>query len=388
MSMNAFDTGLYWFGTALVFAGAIYACLVLYVVLKSPHGRDVPSAGAGVSGHLQPVSVLKPLCGAEPRLYENLRGFCVQAYPDYELIFGVQDNEDPAIDVVRQLRTEFPQLDIALVIDPRLHGSNPKVSNLINMLPHARNDWFVLADSDISVPANYLTRVAAPLADSDVGIVTCLYHGIARLGFWSRMGRLFIDDWFVPSVRLAHAFGSTRFSFGATIAVRREVLSSIGGVEALRDTLADDFWLGELTRQKSLRTVLSDLLVATEVSDAGFSTLWARELRWLRTIRSIAPLGFIPACLCFTTPIVLLGLALAPGVPNGILALLGLGARALLYFSRPELKHETPLWRELLLIPLRDGLLLLEWAVALTGWQVKWRGAVLHSRGGKGAASR
>lgn len=385
--MNAFDMGLYWFGTALVVAGAIYACLVLYVVLKSPHGRDVPSAGAGVSGHLQPVSVLKPLCGVEPRLYENLRSFCVQAYPNYELVFGVRDNEDPAIDVVRRLRTEFPQLGIVLVIDPRLHGSNPKVSNLINMLPRAKYDWFVLADSDISVPADYLTRVAAPLAGSDVGIVTCLYHGIARLGFWSRMGRLFIDDWFVPSVRLAHALGSTRFSFGATIAVRREVLSSIGGFEALRDTLADDFWLGELTRQKSLRTVLSDLSVATEVSDTGFSTLWARELRWLRTIRSIAPLGFIPTCLCFTTPVVLLGLALAPDVPNGILVLLGLGARALLYFSRPEFKHERPLWRELLLIPIRDALLLLEWAVALTSWQVKWRGAVLHSRG-KGAASR
>jgi ceramide glucosyltransferase len=127
------------------------------------------------------------------------------------------------------------------------------------MLPHARHDWLVLADSDISVAPDYLEQVTAPLARSGrLGIVTCLYRGIARQGIWAKMGRLFIDDWFAPSVRLAHAFGSTRFAFGSTIALRRDTLQAIGGFEALRDTLADDFWLGELSRQRGLRTVLSD----------------------------------------------------------------------------------------------------------------------------------
>ena len=297
------------------------------------------------------------------------------------MIFGVRDPDDAAVAVVQQLRTAFPQLAMTLVVDPRVHGSNLKVSNLINMLPHANGDWLVLADSDISVPADYLARVTAPLADPDVGIVTCLYHGVAQHGLWSRLGCLFIDDWFAPSVRLAHAFGSTRFAFGSTIALRRNTLQAIGGFEALRDTLADDFWLGELTRRRRLRTVLSDMVVGTDVSETRLSTLWTHELRWLRTIRAIAPLGFAMTFVCFTSPMLLLGLALAPSASTAGLAVLGGCARILLNISQRSSNHAALPWYELLLIPLRDGLSLLEWAVALTGWRVRWHGQVLHARG-------
>lgn len=367
-------------GIGLTFAAAGYACVALWATWKSSHLRR-----SGHAAHPQPVTVLKPLHGAEPRLYENLHTFCLQTHPDYQLVFGIREADDPAIAVVQRLREAFPQRSIALAVDQRVYGANFKVSNLMNMLPHAQHDWLVLADADISVPADYLTRVTAPLADPGVGIVTCLYHGIPGPSFWSRLGRLFIDDWFAPSVRLSHAFGSTRFAFGSTIALRRDTLLTIGGFEALRDTLADDFWLGELTRRAGLRTVLSEVVVGTDVGESKLKELWSHELRWLRTIRSIAPAGFAMTFVCFTSPLLLLGLCLAPGPAAAALTALGGGARVLLHFLQRRSSDRTFAWHEVLLIPLRDTLLLMEWAAALAGWQVRWRGQVMHARGGGSA---
>lgn len=371
------DTVAYLLGTALAFVATGYACVALWAVTK---GARKPSA---TQGDLPPApaTVLKPLHGAEPRLYENLRSFCQLSHPNYQLVFGVRDPDDPAIAVVERLRAEFPQRSITLAVDPRIHGANFKVSNLMNMLPHAQHDLLVLADADICVRPDYLARVIAPLADPGVGIVTCLYYGVPGPSFWSRLGRLFIDDWFAPSVKLSHAFGSTRFAFGSTIALRRDALETIGGLAALRDTLADDFWLGELTRRAGLRTVLSDVVVGTDVSESTLKDLWSHELRWLRTIRSIAPAGFAMTFVCFTSPLLLLGLCLAPGPFTAGLALLGGGARVLLHFLQRRISDQAFAWHEVLLIPLRDALLLMEWAIALAGWQVRWRGQVLHARG-------
>lgn len=379
MSLNGLvDSLLYALGIALVFAATGYACVALWAVMKG--SRKSQRAPRDIAPP-RPASVLKPLHGAEPRLHENLRSFCVQTHTEYQLVFGVRDPEDPAIAVVERLRQEFPQRSITLAIDPRVHGANFKVSNLMNMLPHAKHDLLVLADADIYVSPDYLERVTAPLADTGVGIVTCLYYGIPEASFWSRLGRLFIDDWFAPSVKLSHAFGSTRFAFGSTIALRRDTLEWIGGFAALRDILADDFWLGELTRRAGLRTVLSDVVVGTDVGESKLKDLWTHELRWLRTIRSIAPAGFAMTFVCFTSPLLLLGLCLAPGPITACVALLGGAARVLLHFLQRRISNQAFAWHEVLLIPLRDTLLLMEWAAALAGWQVRWRGQVLHARG-------
>ncbi len=370
------DMLLLWIGTGLNGAAAGYACVSLWAWFRCRRAQ----AGQRTDRAIHPVSVFKPLHGAEPRLYENLRSFCLQDHANYQLLFGVREADDPAIAVVERLIAEFPALSIRLVVDPRIHGANLKVSNLINLVPHAEHDWLVLADSDISVPLDYLSRVTAPLADPGVGIVTCLYHGVGEGGFWSRLGCLFIDDWFAPSARLAHAFGSTRFAFGSTIALRRETLDAIGGFDVLCDTLADDFWLGELSRRAGLRTVLSDLVVGTEVSETSFHALWTHELRWLRTIRAIAPAGFAMTFVCFTWPVLALGLALAPTLPNALLALVGSGARVMRYVAQRRGTARPSPWHDIGLTPYRDVLLLFEWAVALTRWRVEWRGRVLHAR--------
>jgi ceramide glucosyltransferase len=369
-------------GIGLAFATTGYTFVSLWAVLKGHRAPVWSDIGAR---HPRPVTVLKPLHGAEPRLYENLRSFCMQRHPDYQLIFGVRDPDDAAIAVVQRLQSEFPQLGITMVIDSRVYGANFKVSNLLNMVAHAKYDWLVLADADIRVATDYLTRVTAPLADPGVGIVTCLYYGIPGPSFWSRLGRLFIDDWFAPSVRLSHAFGSTRFAFGSTICLRRDALQAIGGFEALRDTLADDFWLGELTRRAGLRTVLSDVVVGTDVNESQLKDLWTHELRWLRTIRSLAPWGFAMTFVCFTTPLLLLGLCLAPGAITATIALFGGAARVLIHFLQRRTDDQALPWHEVLLVPLRDVLMLMEWAAALAGWQVRWRGQVLHARGGGSA---
>lgn len=363
-------------GIAMAAAAALYAWAALLAVLRRLPVPRAASAANAMTG----VTVLKPLSGADPGLYDDLRSFCTQEHPCFQLVFGVRDRNDAAIAVVERLRAEFPGVPMSLVVDPRSDGRNPKVGNLINMLPAAEHDLLVLSDSDVSVPPDYLTRVAAPLAAPDVGIVTCLYRGIAPHSFWSRLGRLFVDDWFIPSVRLAYAFDWVGFAFGSTIAIRRDVLRDIGGFEAMRDTLADDYWLGELTRRRGLRTVVSDLVVGTRIAETSLPALWAHELRWLRTVRSVAPAGFWMLWVCFTSPIVLLGVALAPEMATAVLAALGLAARLLLHFVQRRGLPEPPPWRDALSVLPRDLLSLTEWAAALTGRRVTWRGHVLDAR--------
>lgn len=361
-------------GWFLLTAATTSVLLTALAVLWRRFRRCVALPEAG-----PPATILKPLCGHEPRLYENLRSFFLQDYASYQLVFGVRDAADPALTVVRRLQQEFPDQDVAIVVDPRVHGINLKVSNLINIMAVARHDLLVLADSDIEVAPSYLRRVVAPLAQPDVGIVTCLYRGRALGGMWSRLGTQFIDEWFLPSVYLAHAFGSTRYAFGATIALRRDALATIGGFEALANIVADDYWLGELTRQQGLRTVLSECEVRTDVTEHRLADLAARELRWMRTIRSVTPLSYAFTFVCFTVPIVALGLALTGlNEPTLCLAAAALAGRLVLHFAG-RLQSAPP--RTLLaslkhfaLFPVRDALSLLLWACAFGGTKVHWRG--------------
>ncbi|EYS87854.1 Fe-S oxidoreductase [Cupriavidus sp. SK-4] len=349
-------------GAALTCVSAAYALAAAWL------SHRAPAASGGTA--TTPVSVLKPLCGAEPRLYQNLATLCRQRHPSFQLVFGVRAADDPAIAVVERLRRDFPACDIALVVDPQVHGTNLKVSNLVNLFAQATHDVLVIADSDIAVPPDYLARVTAPLVDAGVGVVTCLYRGNPTGGPWSRIGAQFINDWFAPSVRIAHAGGSQRFAFGATIALRRDALEAIGGFAALSERLADDYWLGELTRQQGLRTVLSEVVVTTDVTEDRFTDLWRHELRWLRTIRSLNPPGFAFTFITFTWPMLALGVLLAPQPLVIAVAAAGALARSLLAGSVAAA----------LRAPLRDALLLAGWAFALAGKRVQWREQVLSVR--------
>jgi ceramide glucosyltransferase len=326
------------------------------------------------------------LCGAEPRLYANLETFCTQSLPSFQLVFGVASAADPAATVVRRLAEAYPDCDIELVVDATTHGTNRKVSNLMNLAARAKHDRLVIADSDIAVEPDYLARVSAPLGDPTVGVVTCLYRSRRIGGLWSRLGALFIDEWFAPSVQVANVAGYGRFGFGATLALTRDTLQRSGGLEALRDCLADDYWLAERARAAGLRTVLSEVIVATDVVERDIGSLWGRETRWLRTIRSINPWGFAFLCLTFTSPWLvasaLLGFSfdisgadLAQSTADSIVdwsTSLGLSARLVLHWrTAPTLRA---FWRDLPLVPVRDSLSWLQWIAAFFGSSVVWRG--------------
>jgi len=320
---------------------------------------------------LRPVTILKPLCGAEPDTYECLRSFCVQDYPHYQVVFGVSDADDPVVPIVRRLQREYPLRDLSLVIERRSHGSNRKVSNLINMLAVGGHDYLVISDSDVRVASDYLGRIVAPLSEAQVGIVTCCYRGVARAGVWSILGSMFINEWFMPSVRVAAMLGFRSFAFGATIAIRRDTLNTIGGFPAVAGQLADDYRLGELTRRLGLITVLSDVEVETMVSEKTVAELVAHELRWRRTIRFLSPSGYGFSFITIGLPITALQLLLAGGAAS---ALVIFGITALSNASLHLAVDRHPSRRaKLLLVPFRDLLHFVLWGWSFTTRRVQWR---------------
>jgi ceramide glucosyltransferase len=238
------------------------------------------------------ISVLKPLHGAEPGLYENLRSFADQDYPSVQLVLGVNDPADRALPAARMLIRDLPDCDIALVVDTRANGSNRKVANLENMAEVACHDLLVLADSDMRVDRNYLATVTAPLHDPRAGAVTCLYKGVSDGGTWSELGAMHINFGFLPSALVAESLGLGGGCFGATIALRRETLQRIGGFARLRNELADDHRIGAEIRALGLAVMLSSYLVENRVTEPRFTILWGHELRWARTVRAVTPAGF------------------------------------------------------------------------------------------------
>lgn len=321
--------------------------------------------------HAPPVTILKPLCGVEAATYECLRSFCDQAYPHFQVVFGVSSEADPALAIVHRLQKEFPQRDLQIMIDRRQHGSSRKVSNLINMMSLVRHDFLVLSDSDVLVARDYLSGVVAPLLDARVGIVTCPYRGISREGFWSILGSLFINDWFMPSVRVAAMAGSRSFAFGATIAMRRQVLASIGGFTSIANQLADDYRLGELTRGLGLRTVLSDVVVDICVTERSIVELVQHELRWLRTIRFLRPSSYGFSFITFGVPVALLGTLLAGGAA-AVVAMLAVTALARVMLHLATRQRGTAA-SQLLVLPLRDVLSLGLWSWGFVTRRVRWR---------------
>ena len=235
-----------WPIAAVLLAG--WLCLAGQVVAARRFARrPLPSAT-----EQPPISVLKPLHGAEPGLYENLRSFLNQDYPALQIVLGVNHPEDLALDPARALIRDFPEAEIALVVDRHIRGSNQKVSNLENMLPAAHHQILVLADSDMRVDRRYLAAVTAPLGERGIGVVTCLYKAASTGGVWSDLGALHINFGFLPNALLADALDVGGGCFGATIALSRATLGRIGGFAPLRDELADDRRIGDAVRAQGL----------------------------------------------------------------------------------------------------------------------------------------
>jgi ceramide glucosyltransferase len=361
-------------GFASLAAAAGYAVLALVAVLVWDR-RRAPSQLLP----LPAVTVLKPLCGAEPGLYANLRSFCEQDYPQYQIVFGVRDPADPALAVVGRLVSEFPSLPIDVVVNPQVHGSNFKVSNLINMVARARHDVLTIADSDAWVGSDYLRLVTAPLLDPTVGLVTSVYRDVPTKSIWSHLGAMYINEWYMPSVLLAWLFGHQGYVSGQTMCLRRETLQVIGGLQAIANYLADDHRLGELVSGLGLRIALSPYVVRAEHHEPSWDSLARHELRWMRTIRVLRPRSYCFLFLSFSLPLAILGMLLSVAQSSASMAawalfLTTLLSRLVLHFV-PWLRGDRPLLADLWLVPVQDLLMVWVWVRAFFTSRVSWRGS-------------
>jgi ceramide glucosyltransferase len=250
-----------------------------------------------------PLTILKPLCGAEPGLEAHLVALLRQGYPELQLICGVADERDPAVIVVRRVMRQFPEADIELVIDPTRRGSNLKIGNLINMMPVVRHELLVIADSDVAPHDGYLDQAVAPFADASVGLVTFLYVGKPLLDTPSRLGAIGINHGFLPSALVARRMGRADGCFGATMALPAALLRRLGGLEAVADMLADDWVLGALVRKEGYKIAIAPRPVALTVAERDLQNLFEHEVRWGRTIAAIDRTSYMASVI--TQPVAL-----------------------------------------------------------------------------------
>jgi ceramide glucosyltransferase len=319
----------------------------------------------------EPVSILKPLHGFEPGLEDRLESLAKQNYAgEVEVICGVQHPADGAIAAVRHVAKRHPKLRVALHIDAREHGANRKVSNLVNMLPLATYDLLVIADSDIEVGPDYLANVVAHLRRPGTGAVTCLYHGVAGDGLWSRMEALAINAHFLPNVIVTLELGLANPCFGSTIALRRDTLSRIGGFQVFADCLADDYAIGEAIQAAGYRIEFPDITVGHLCFHDSLRSLLANELRAARTIKSIKPLGFAGTLMAHPFPLALIG-ALGGGSDALLLAVIAMACRLALCRSIEQAfgLARQPLW----LLPFRDVLSFAVYVWSYFGTTVTWK---------------
>jgi ceramide glucosyltransferase len=342
--------------------------------------------GARPARELPPISILKPLKGTDPEMYESFRSHCVQDYPEYEIIFGVSDRNDRAIESVKQLQRGFPDRRIELVVCPEILGTNVKVSNLSQMLPAARHDYLIVNDSDIRVQPDYLRRVTAPLADSRVGVVTCLYRGVAAATLGSRLEALGISTDFCPSVLAARKIeGGVRFGLGSTLAFRRADLEKIGGFASVVDYLADDYELGKRIADLGLTVQLADVVVETFLPSYDLEDFLAHQLRWARGVRDARLGGYLGLISTFGLMWGLLALVASAGALWAWLALaITLLLRLAVAFAVGcAVLQDRAVLNLAWLIPLRDLLAVAVWIVSLGGHTVTWRGDRFRLKNGK-----
>lgn len=347
---------------------------IAYTVLAALVARPRRPPAAVTANPVPAVTLLKPLCGAEPYLEDDLRSFFEQDYDGpLQIVFGVRSRSDPALAVVEKLRLEYPTVRADIVVDGSSHGRNPKIANLINMFPTAEGDVLLLSDGDIRVPAHYASTLVGEVLSPGVGAVTCLYHGHAIDGFWARLEAMGIDYGFLPNALTGTVLGLATPCFGATIALRRSMLAEIGGFEALSQHLADDYELGRAVRAKGYEVKLSSLVLQHTCSERSFVDLFRHELRWARTIRLLNGAGHA-------------GSIIAHPVPLALIAWIGSGSglQGLALFCAALLARICLVWRirnalgarsgSLWLLPLRDVLSFIVFLASFLGNSVYWRG--------------
>jgi ceramide glucosyltransferase len=355
----------------------LYALRTARLYALETAGRFRSSSAATDDDFAPPVSILKPIRGLDRHSLDHFSSFCRLDYPDYEILFAVADEDDPAIPVIRQLIVDFPQTAVRLVVGVPALGPSSKVSKLCRLAREARHDLLVVSDSDITVPPGYLRAVVAPFRDASVGAVTCLYRGVPDGGIWSELEAIGISSEFAPGVIVARGLEGVKFTLGATMATTRARLADIGGFEALLEVCADDFELGRRIAACGHRIELAACTVSTECAPAGFVDFFKHELRWAITVRHSRPWGYAGRILVTQgLPWSVAAAAVAPAWPVAaayLFAYLTLRLAVASAVGVGCLRDDT-VRRRWWLVPLRDSISFVVSIVSFCSNRIDWRG--------------
>ena len=320
------------------------------------------------------VTVLRPLHGHEHALLENLSSFYRQDYPaPVQFVFGVHSQDDPALQIVEALRSLHPDMDLTVIIDPQLHGPNRKISNILNMLPNAKHDVLVFADSDVAAAPDSLSKIVASLHEPGVGLVSCLYRGQADPGFWPSVSAAASNYHFMPGVVTGLTLRLARPCLGPTIAMRRETLLKIGGLTPFAQHLAEDHAIGEAVRALSEQVALPSVLISHACVEPTFRSFFLHKLRAGRTIRGITPMGYLGSVITHPLPLAMATAWLAGAAPWSLgLLLVALAVRFALGINAERAMGRR--FGELWALPICDLVLFLAFVASFSSRNVVWRG--------------
>ena len=352
---------------ALVAGSLVYCVLTLVAAMRYRRVRPAPLHVA------MPISILKPLAGVEEGLEQNLRTFFEQRYPAFEILFAVRSEKDPAIEVVERLRREYPAVPSRLIVTGEPPYPNAKVYSLDRMLAAARYELIVMSDSDIRVTPEMLSTIAAEFQDPQLGMATCPYRVVPGRSFWSTLEAVGLNTEFLGGVLVARMLDGMKFALGPTIAARRETLQKIGGFDAVRDYLAEDFVMGKLAAEHGYGVILSSYVIEHRIGAQTFGANMRHRLRWNRSTRRSRPAGYVGQV--FTNPLPPALLLLAFGTAWWPVVALTAVLRAVAGWAAAGYVLRDPLTaRFFWLVPLQDVISLLTWCAGFFGNTILWRG--------------
>jgi ceramide glucosyltransferase len=321
-----------------------------------------------------PVSILKPVKGLDPQAYENFLTFVHQNYPEFEILFGVLDADDPTVPIIERLQQKFSEPSIRLIIAGPL-GTNPKVSILHRLVIEAHYEILAISDSDMRVTPDYLSRVVAPLASPKTGLVTCLYKGGEPLNLTARLEALYVGGLFLPSVLVGRRYLAGRFALGATLVLRRSDLISVGGFAAIADYLADDYELGARIGAQGRRVHLSDYILTTILGAESLRQFWDRQIRWAKCARVSRWREYPGFLITFSTPLAMATATASRLAPWGVATVVtSITLRWGVAWLVSGQTDDRVLRRSLLWLPLSDLFVFFIWCAGGMGRGVVWRG--------------
>jgi ceramide glucosyltransferase len=360
-------------GLACILAGSLVYCVLVLFAVRSylrRTGLQTPDLRVRSGCSFAPISVLKPLAGHDLGLEENLRSFFTQDYPNFELWFAVRHPNDPAVEVVRKLEAEFPNVTSCLIVTGEPPYPNAKVFGLDRMLAESRHDLLVMSDSDIRVDPHFLAGVASEFTDEKIALATCPYRAIGGPSVWSALEAEGMNTEFIGGLLVARLIEGVKFAVGPTIVARKKMLAAIGGFDRLKDYLAEDFMMGKLAAEAGYGVILSRNVVEHRIGSQDRRTNFTHRLRWNRSTRRSRPAGYIGQLFTNSLPIALLVVA-AQWLwwPVLIPALLLRAAAA--WSTSKVVLGQHPHWGRLLI---QDLVAFAFWIAGFFGKTILWRG--------------